>query len=653
MSDAGELLARGLAEHRGGRLAEAERLYRLALRAAPEPAAIQHLLGMLMHQTGRSAAGAALILRALEAEAIPQYRHSLAGILMAIGRTAEAAAELRRFIAEEPGHAEGLLTLAGALRLASGPTAAVAWARRTLAVRGDYAEAEYNLGNWLQAAGEEARAVAAYRRVLQLRSDYGDALANLAPALLSLGRPSEAWRAAGQAIALLPSHAAALNNWGQAVQAAGLTRVATTAFGRAIAVNPQLAAAHSNLLFSLSYAPETTHAALFTAYRSWARRHAVASRASQRHGNSRDSERRLRVGYLSADLRDHPVGHNLIGLIEAHDPTAVELVAYAAVARPDGMTERFRSAFSLWRDIGRLEDERAAALIQRDAVDVLVSVAGHTADNRLLVAALKPAPVQVSLYDLSTTGLETIDAWLTDPVLHPAGTEERFTEPLVHVPCLYLHEPPDPSPDPGPPPASRAGRVTFGSCNNPAKLTDAVIALWARIMASVPGSRLLLKYQDRFADPVLKERLAGQFAAAGIARGRLTFLEGRLPRAAQLAVLNRIDVALDPFPFNGSTTTFEALWMGVPVVALAGDRFIGRVAASFLVHIGLSSLVAEDEEGYVETARTLAADAGLRTKLRGELRSRLLASPLMDPPAYARSLEAAFRQLWRQWCARG
>ncbi|MBI1776505.1 MAG: hypothetical protein HYR63_14260 [Proteobacteria bacterium] len=652
MSDAGEHIAQGLAAHQSGRLDEAERLYRLALGAQPRSAEALHLLGLVMHQTGRTGSALGFLKGAVREASLPQHRLSLASVLVALGRHAEAAVELRRFLAESPADAEAALALAAVSRSAGVVASAVIWARRTLAVRSDYAEAAYNLGNWLQAIGQTQAALVAYRRALAARGDYGDALANLAPALLDFGRPSGAWQAARQAIALAPSHAAALNNHGQAVQAAGMTRPATVSFRRALAAEPQLVAAHSNYLFSLSYAPETTHGELFAAYQEWAVRHAPSPAAWPRHRNSRDGERRLRIGYLSADLADHPVGHNLIGLIEAHDRQSVELYAYAAVSRPDPMTARFRRAFSHWRDLEGIDDARAAQLVRTDAIDILVSIAGHTAHNRLMVAAQKPAPVQASLYDLSTTGLAAMDAWFTDPALHPSDSAERFTEHLVPLPCLYLHAPPDPSPEPGSAPAEEAGRITFGSCNNPAKLTDAVLALWARVMGAVPGSRLLMKYQDRFADAALQRRVTALFGDHGIARDRLDFVGGRLPRAGQLAILNRVDIALDPFPFNGSTTTFEALWMGVPVVSLAGDRFLGRVGASFLAQIGLGSLVAADAEAYVRLARELAADAPRRARLRQELRPRLLASPLCDAPAHARAFEAALRALWRAWCSR-
>jgi predicted O-linked N-acetylglucosamine transferase (SPINDLY family) len=245
-----------------------------------------------------------------------------------------------------------------------------------------------------------------------------------------------------------------------------------------------------------------------------------------------------------------------------------------------------------------------------------------------------------------------VDAWLTDSRFHPPGaTTERFAERLVRLPCLHNFAAPSPSPPLlARPPSAVSGRVTFGSFNNPAKMTPAVVALWSRILKAVPGSRLAMKYQNRFASPEMRRLVRARFEAEGIAPDRLELRAGRLPRMAQLALLNEVDVALDPFPFNGCTTTFEALWMGVPVVTLEGGRFLGRMGTSFLHHAGLGDLVAFDPEAYVALATGIAADVDRRAGLRRELRGRLTDSPLFDPAGHAGALVSAYRTLWRDWC---
>jgi predicted O-linked N-acetylglucosamine transferase (SPINDLY family) len=273
--------------------------------------------------------------------------------------------------------------------------------------------------------------------------------------------------------------------------------------------------------------------------------------------------------------------------------------------------------------------------------------AGHTFDNRLAIAAHRPAPLQSSFYDITTSGLAVMDGWLTDPFLHPESTTERFTERLIRLPCFYLHQARAGAPDPAP--KSSAG-ITFGSMNNPHKYNGEVFAAWARILHAVPEARLLLKYANAYESPKLRTIILDAFARQGISAERLRFVAGRIAPSEHLAVLQEIDIALDPFPFNGSTTSFEALWMGVPVVTLAGERFLGRVGASCLAQVGLTDLVAKDVEGYVERATGLGRDRERLATLRRTLRDRVAASPLCDAAAHARAFEAAIRQLWRGWC---
>ncbi|MBM3572381.1 MAG: hypothetical protein FJX52_08490 [Alphaproteobacteria bacterium] len=400
--------------------------------------------------------------------------------------------------------------------------------------------------------------------------------------------------------------------------------------------------AHSNLIFALAYAPDPDRRQLREARR-WAARHAPVKPAPA-FANARDPDRRLRIGYLSADLRQHPIAYNVEDLLRCHDRNRHEVFAYSATATADAVTERIAGCVDRWRDVAGLTTVEITERIGSDRIDILVILAGHAGANPLAVAGLRPAPVQVSFHDVSTSGVEAIDAWLTDPVLHPPDTPEAFVERLVRLPCFYLHRPPDEAP--GILPRTPGASVVFGSFNNPLKLGAETLEAWARILDAVPGSRLLLKYKNRFASPLVQAPIR---RALG---DRVDFLAGDIGRAEQLALWNRVDVALDPFPFNGSTTSFEALWMGVPVVTLAGDRFVGRVGASLLTEAGLRDLEARDAAGYVALATRLAADQVRLDRLRVELRPRIAASRLCRPEAYARSVEEAYRGLWRRWCSR-
>ena len=618
MSDPARRFVAAAEAHRAGRLAEAEDGYRAVLLADVDHPDARRMLGLLAAQQGRPA-------------------EALAGTAMATDR------------ADDP---ELHVAAAGALKAGGWLLAARASLRRALALRPGFAEAAYNLGNADAARGRPEAATKVYARASALRANYVDALNNAGPALLAEGRIAEARRSLARVLALEPGHAGAWSNLAVLHQATGETGSAILRFRRGLAADPGQPAIHSNLLFTLTYAESVDDETIYRAFRDWEARHARPLYAEARpHDNDRDPERRLRIGYLSADFRDHPVAHNLIASLGRHDRREVALTLYALPRAGDAMTERFRGVADCWRWVAGQDERQIAAQIREDRIDVLVLVAPHTADNRPLVAALRPAPVQVALYDLTTTGMAAVDAWITDPLIHPPErTTERFVETLVPVPCLVNHAPPSPSPPLARPPSAGAGRITFGSFNNPAKVTGRVIALWAEVLDAVPGSRLLLKYLSRYGSPEMAGLIRDRFAAHGVGPDRLELRSGRLPRMAQLALLNEVDIALDPFPFNGCTTTFEALWMGVPVVTLEGSRFLGRMSGSFLRHIGLGDLVAADAAAYVALAAGLASDLDKRIQLRRELRARLLGSPLCDADAHARSLVAAYRNLWRDWC---
>ncbi len=311
------------------------------------------------------------------------------------------------------------------------------------------------------------------------------------------------------------------------------------------------------------------------------------------------------------------------------------------------MTARLRAAASRWRPILGLSDEAVADLVRQDGIDVLVDLSGHSARHRLGVFARRAAPLQASWAGyMATTGVAAMDLIVADAHEVPAGAEAHYSEGVLRLPHAWIcWDPPAEAPDPGPPPADHAGRVTFGSLNTPAKLNGTVIRLWARLLGAVPDSRLLLRYKG-LDEAGVAARLAGDFAAAGIAPDRLTIEGGALP-AAFLATYRRIDIALDPFPFSGSITTCEALWMGVPVVTLPGETFASRHSLSILWTAGLGDLAAADADDYVRRAALLAADAGRRRDLRRELRERLAASPLCDGRRFAGDFLAALRRGWQ------
>jgi len=391
---------------------------------------------------------------------------------------------------------------------------------------------------------------------------------------------------------------------------------------------------------------------LFTENLRFAEKHSQGiTRPPENLTNDPTPDRRLRVGYLSSDFRNHPTGSVLLPLLSSHDRVKFEVYCYADVPCPDEMTERFRSTVDHWHTIVGKSDSEVAGMVRADAIDVLVCLAGRFDSNRPLICAHRAAPVQVSFHDGATSGLEEMDYWLTDGFLHPPDTKEMFTEELYRLPVFYQWLPIEEAPPVETLPADQAGFVTFGSFNNPAKVNEEVISLWGEVLKSVPGSRLLLKYKNWYGQESLHNNVVEKFAACGVDQDRIIFATTPDTLAEHLGRYGEVDIALDPFPFNGATATFQALWMGVPVVSLAGETFISRAAGSMLHHAGLGDLTVDTPEAYVACVRDLAGDLKRLRTLRANLRDRMTASPLCNAPAYALSVEAAYRDVWGRWCA--
>ena len=419
---------------------------------------------------------------------------------------------------------------------------------------------------------------------------------------------------------------------------------------KAIDLDPKSVWAGSDLLFTLHYHPNYGPREHYDEARAWAARHADPFASDlPAFPNDPDPDRRLRVGYVSPDFRDHPVGRLIEPAVALRDREAFEVVCYSEVAKPDHVSRHIRDLADGWVDTPGLSDEEVAAKVRTDRIDILVDCAGHFGNHRLGVFARRPAPVQVSAFGYcGTTGLTTIDYRITDAASDPPGgpgAEAVHSEKLWRLPRVaWCYRPFDGAPDVGPPPALANGFVTFGCLNNLVKVTDQVVAAWSAVLAAVPGSRLLLLGAAR------DENTARRFARHGIDPGRVE-VAGRRPRAEYFALHHRVDIGLDPFPFNGDNTICDALWMGVPSVALVGDRFAARRGLSHLSAVNLGDLAAASVEEYVGTAVRLAADLPALADLRAGLRDRVGDSPLGDAPAYVADLEAAYRAMWRAWCA--
>jgi predicted O-linked N-acetylglucosamine transferase (SPINDLY family) len=497
-----------------------------------------------------------------------------------------------------------------------------------------------------------AEAVACFERALALDPTLSDSELGLGVVAQHSGRFDEAVSRYERVVASQPEHASAHNNLANTLLLIGRLDEALVHYHAERALRPDNAASASNLLLARQYDPSIDRKALAAEAQAWNTQFAAPLATDARpHQHDRSPERRLRIGYVSADFRRHPVGYFLEPILRHHNPAHVELYCYAGNNTEDDLTARLRASAQVWRPTLGLDDSTLAEQIRADGIDILVDLAGHTSGNRLLTFARKPAPVQVSwLGYVDTTGLDAFDAVIADATFCPPDEEWSFAERVVRLPSVrWCYAGPEGAPPIAPLPALERGTVTFGCFNNLAKLTPEVIALWADVLVAVPGSRLLLNSVG-FESEQERARYLALFEARGISPERIE-IEGKSSHAAYLATYARVDIGLDPFPFNGGTVTAESLWMGVPQVTLYGDRPVGRMGAAQLGAIGLSALVARSQAEYVRIAADLAGDLPRLAELRAGLRDRLRASPLGDVPTFTRDLEAAYRAHWRSWCA--
>ncbi len=644
----------GNAHKAQGKLPEAITAYRQALKLNADFAEAHYNVGSVLKEQGKLTEAIACYQQALTLKPDFVEAHSNVGsILKEQGKLTEAIACYQRALTLKPDFAEAHYNLGNVLRAQARHTEAIAAFQRAVTFKPEFAEAYSNLGDVLRAQHQLPAAIAACRQALALRPDYAEAHNNLGIAFEVQSQLTEAFACYQQALALKPDFAEAHNNLGNALLRQGKLTEAIAAYRQALTLKPDYAQAHSNLLLGLHYGADSEPAQLLAEHQRWANQHAGPLAGTRRvHANAPGRERRLCIGYLSPDFRTHSVAFFVEPLLRAHDRAVFTVICYTNGVLRDAVTERLQGLADKWRNIAGLSDAQAAELIREDGVDILVDLAGHTADNRLLVFARKPAPVQVSYLGYpNTTGLSTMDYRLTDAWADPSGRADRFhTEELVRLQDGFLcYQPPPASPEVTPLPARTAGQVTFASFNNASKVNPEVIALWARILKALPAARLILKARQ-LGDAMAQQHITERFRQNGVAAARFEFL-GKTPSIAEhLAMYKRVDIGLDPFPYNGTTTTCDALWMGVPVITLAGHAHAARVGVSLLSSVGHPELIAETPEAYVALAVHWAGDLERLQALRNGLREQMRHSPLTDASGFARRIEAAYRTMWRQWC---
>ena len=647
------LLEQGLAAHRAGDLQKAATVYGQILERWPGHPDASYLLGLIIQKTGDHTRAITLFTQATNSNAKLGRAHLQRGFsLNALGKTEDAAQAFKAAASAEPNLAEAhhqlgntlralnrlpeaLVNLREATRLS--PADAVIWLSRGVACMHDRQFDE---------------AVQSFQQAVKLKPALPEAREILAQAFIAQQRTEDARQQLDEALRLRPNYAEAYHDLGRLCTEEGLIAEAIGHYRAAVAIKPA-PESQTNLIFLLNYLPGTKPDAHFEEHRRWSEWFEQPLRNRWRtHANDRNPNRRLRIGYVSPDLRDHPVTSFIEPVLKHHRHENVEVFCYANVGKPDAITQRLRQHTSQWRDIYGWTPEKVAELIQQDGIDILIDLAGHTTDNSLLVFAHRPAPVQVTWIGYpNTTGLDAMDYRLTDTISDPPGqTEQWHSEQLVRLPQTFsCYCAPIESPDVGPLPALANGCITFGSFNNFRKLSEPAVELWARVLREIPASRLLIKSQG-LGNPKTVARLQDGFVRVGVDAARIEIHGAGLSKEQHMGLYNRVDICLDPFPYNGTTTTCDALWMGLPVVTLTGRTHVARVGASLVTHLGFPEWAVESPDAYVTKCRELAGDLPALASIRLRLREQMRQSPLCDAPKFINHLETAYRDMWKQWC---
>jgi protein O-GlcNAc transferase len=667
-----------------GRHADAERSFNEAIRLRPAYVEALNDLGNALRLQGKTARAIASYREALRLRAdVGQIHQNLGTALAEEGMLADAEACLRESTRLQPARAEAFCDLAlvklkrneaeqaaqifkQALQVNPGLVAARVGLARCNAELGNLAdavtlcgealrldpkshEALIALGAALQAQGKLDEAATRYRAALEFKPESADATYGLAALCMVQGRHDEAAAGFKATLRLQPSHVLAMNNLGNVFLALAKPKEAIGCFEAAQRIQPQFAGAYSNVLFALNFVTDVSAQDVSDAHRRWGEAHAQPLAGTRRFAGRADPNKRLRIGYVSGDFRAHSVSLFIEPVLECHDRSNVEVFCYSDVVARDEVTARLEHLADRWVSLAGRSNDEMAARVREDGIDILVDLAGHTGANRLLAFARGPAPIQMTWLGYpNTSGMKAMDYRLTDAYTDPPGmTEHLYTETLVRMPdSLWCYRPDGNAADVNALPALNNGHVTFGSFNNFAKVTPWTRALWARLLATIPDSRLLIVGTPHGR---VRAEITAEFSMHGINPSRLEFAP-RLSRQDFFKHHHLVDIALDPYPFQGGTTTCETLWMGVPVISLAGKMFAARAGVSLLSNVGLPGLTAIDPDDYVAKATQLAGDKKSLASLRQELRQRMARSPLTNGPRFASNLEEKFRWMWHRWC---
>jgi protein O-GlcNAc transferase len=630
---------------------EAIEAYREALKRRPKFAEAMNNLALCLCSQGRFQEGIEQFLAALQLNPSSADLHNNLGVAYTrLVENEKAAASFQTAIDIDPKHIEAYTNLGSALQSLGKTDLAVPLFEKAVEIDPDFLDGQSNLAGALSTVGRKEDALKAVDAALRIRPRAKDHFMR-AIILRDLSRHDEGVEAVREVLKLEPNSVAALTALGYALQERGALDEAMEVLNRSLALNPD-PQTHSNVLMTMNYHPGYSPADLLAAHKQWASTHETPFRDRwPAHSNDPSPDRKLRVGYVSPDFRSHSVAFFLEPILENHDHEQFEVFAYAHLVSTDMSTWRLRAKIDRWRETSGLHWEKVAEQIRDDQIDILIELAGHTANNSLPVFARKPAPIQINMIGFpSTTGLSAIDYRVTDEQCDPTGISDAFTtESLIRMPDIFwCYQPPHSAPEIGELPAL-GGTVTFTSVNNFTKVTPTIQRMWARLLVAVPNSRLIIQTAAVGSEQTQK-RVQEIFTAEGVQPQRIEF-RNATGMTLYLELLERSDMTLDPFPFNGGTTTCHSLWMGAPVVTLAGDRHASRMGLSMMTAIGLPEFVAYTPEQYIQIATMFAKDLPRLGAIRAGMRQRLNDSPLLDAKTYTRNLESAYRAVWRRWCA--
>jgi len=624
--------------------------YRKALEVDPNYPEAHYNLGNALRTKGDMDAAIAAFQRTIALKPNLAEAYSNMGIaLWEKGQMDQAVAACQKAIALKPNFPAAYSNLGCALKKQGKLDEAIAAYRQAITLNPHYTPAYCNLGTCLWEQKQADQAIAVYRQALGINPNYAEAHSGLGIAMLGTGQLDEAIAAFGQAIAINSNLADAHFGLGNALKDQGKLDESLAEYRQAIAIKPAYAEAHSNLILAMQYHGGSDAKAISQELARWNRQHAEPLRQFIcPYTNDRNPDRRLRIGYISPDFRAHPVARFFIPLLEHHDRRNFEIFCYPHVAGPDALTQQMQSMAEHWHSLVDVSDTDADELIRKDGIDILVDLALHTAHNRLLLFARKPAPVQVTYAGYpGSTGLGAIDYRLSDLYLDPPNMfDDGYSEQTIRLPhSFWCYHPMEGRDMPiNPLPALANGYITFGCLNNFCKINPAVLRLWAKVLQAVPDSRLLLLTSQGSH----RRQTLQLLELDGIAPQRIEFAP-RQPIPEYLKLHHRIDIGLDTFPYNGHTTSLDSMWMGVPVVTLVGQTVVGRAGLCQLMNLNLPDLIAQAPEQFVQIAVTLAQDHPRLSELRRTLRQRMEQSPLMDAAKYARDVESAYRQMWGNW----